>query len=239
MRSRGQHPNDHKLFSEKSIELFREAVLDFSFLLTREYGATSVLELVGNRYKLNKRQRMALSRMCASSSELESRADKILSKDHVKGKRVELDGFNLLILLESALSGGYIFKGQDGCYRDIGSVHGTYKRVAQTRDSAVLIGKSLNELEVTGVHWFLDSPVSNSGRLKTFLRELAEEYNFPWSIELVFSPDKELAKSKEIVISSDGWILNECDSWFNLGAHIIEHHPNRNEFHIFDPLDQN
>lgn len=179
---------------------------------------------------------MALSRMCATPAELELRSGKQVAIDQLKGKRVELDGFNLLILLESALSGAYIFKGQDACYRDIGSVHGAYKRVEQTSESALIIGQALQKLAVKEVHWFLDSPVSNSGRLKTFLYELAEEHDFPWSIELVFSPDKELAKSEHIVCSSDAWILNEAKSWFNLGAHIIEGHPKLNDFSIFDPL---
>ena len=204
--------------------IFKDALSDLSFLLTRGYGATSSLELVGNRYKLNKRQRMALSRMGESEQDILARKNKHCSTRNLKNQRVEIDGFNLLILLESALSDAFIFKCQDGCYRDISSVHGSYKRVIKTENAIVLIGKILQELEVSEVHWFLDSPISNSGRLKTMLLEIATENNFPWSVELVFNPDKELAKSDSIVISSDGWILNETKKWFNFGAHLVENH---------------
>ena len=135
---------------------------------------------------------------------------------------MEIDGFNLLILLESALSGAYIFKARDGLYRDISSVHGSYKRVIKTEEAIILTGELLQKLEVHSVKWYLDQPVSNSGRLKTRILELGAEHQFDWSVELAFDPDKVLAKSKNVVVSSDGWILNQASSWFNLGAMIIE-----------------
>lgn len=201
-----------------------EAISDLSFLLTRGYGETSSLEIVGNRYKLNKRQRMALGRICESDLDVIARKKKHSSIENLKNQRIEIDGFNLLILLESALSGAYIFKCKDGCYRDISSVHGSYKRVVKTEDSIILIGNILKKLAVKEVHWFLDSPISNSGRLKYSLLEIAQKNDFPWSVELVFNPDKQLAESESIVVSSDGWILNEAKSWFNLGAFLIENH---------------
>src|SRR6266404_1471952 len=44
-----------------------------------------------------------------------------------------IDGFNLILTLESALGGGVMLVGRDGCYRDMASVHGTYRRVEETR----------------------------------------------------------------------------------------------------------
>ena len=39
----------------KWITIFKEAVDDLCFLLTRGYGENSALSIVGNRYKLNKK----------------------------------------------------------------------------------------------------------------------------------------------------------------------------------------
>lgn len=69
------------------------------------------------------------------------------------------------------------------------------------------------------VIWYFDTPVSNSGRIKTLLFEVAEETGFNWNIELVYNPDKALADSDHIVISSDAFVLNECKFWFNLAEH--------------------
>jgi hypothetical protein len=221
-RNRGKHPNDDRLFGPKWLPVFREAVSDLSFLLSRSYGENAALALVGNRYRLNKRQRMAVLRMSASDEEVALRKQKECTKADLKDASIEIDGFNLLILLENLLSGAYIFKGRDHSYRDISSVHGSYKRVAKTRAAIEMTGELLRSFQPFSVTWYLDRPVSNSGRLKQLLLEVSEERDFGWEVELVNDPDKVLAVSKAIVVSSDSWVLNEAARWFNLGACLVE-----------------
>ncbi len=222
VRNRGKQSKDDELFGPKWHNTFKEAVDDLGFLLSRGYGESSALQLVGNRYSLNVRQRKALGRMSEADTNIEARSKKALQAEQLVNQAVAIDGFNLLILLESALSGAYVFKCRDGNYRDISSVHGSYKRVVKTEEAIHIVGKSLEALQVQKVHWFFDSPVSNSGRLKVLLYEIAEAKNWPWTIDLTFNPDKDLAVSEDIVISSDGWVLDECQGWFNMGAYLFE-----------------
>ena len=70
--------------------------------------------------------------------------------------------------------------------------------------------------------WYLDRPVSNSGRLKKLLLEVAAEQDWAWQVELVYSPDGVLVRTDEIVATSDSEILNRCQRWFNLARHVIE-----------------
>jgi len=224
-RNRGKEGSDDRLFGDSKMqEKLKKATQDMYYLLTRGFAEKSSVQLVGNRYRLNVRQQKALMGMSAGKQYLELRKAKELNTKELKNKTVLIDGFNLLITLESALSGAYLFKGMDGNYRDVSSVHGTYKRVQKTNDALQLIGKTLMKLGVSKVHWYFDQPVSNSGKIKTQLRELAEQENYPWEISLDHNPDKMLAASQEIVISSDAWILNECQQWFNLCGYIIENY---------------
>ncbi len=223
-RNRGKQSSDDIYFSSKWHPIFKDAVDDLCYLLSRGYADPSALQIVGNRYKLNKRQRNAILRMSCSDAEISGRKQSACKATALENEIVEIDGFNLLILLESALSGAYIFKGRDGLYRDISSVHGSYKRVMKTEHAICLVGAVLKNLNVKSVKWYLDQPVSNSGRLKTRLLELSREHGFNWEVELVFDPDKVLAKSNHIIISSDGWILDRAKKWFNLGALLIENH---------------
>ncbi|MBB6461815.1 DUF434 domain-containing protein [Flammeovirga kamogawensis] len=223
-RNRGKQSNDDTLFSTKWIDVIKEATDDLCYLLTRGYPESSTLQLVGHKYRLNKRQHDALSRISCNHNKVTDRSTTEIECADLKGKAIEIDGFNLLILLENALSGAYIFKARDGLYRDISSVHGTYKRVTKTEEALCLIGNVLNELNISTVKWYFDQPVSNSGSLKTRLLELSKTYNFPWEVELVFDPDKVLAKSEHIVVSSDGWIIDNANKWSNLGAFIIENY---------------
>lgn len=221
-RNRGKHPNDDKLFNKKWQTVLKEAVVDLSYLLTKDYGEKSALQLVGNRYRLNSRQQKALMRLAGNRSLIEKYNSKVLSHNELAGKDIEIDGFNLLILLESALSGAYLFKCLDGNYRDISSVHGSYKRVVQTENSIELIGNILKDLQVKDVLWLLDAPVSNSGRLKQMLLSIAEQNQFTWRVELVSNPDIVLAVSENVIISSDAWIFEKCKQWFNFSAYLIE-----------------
>jgi len=109
-RNRGKQPNDDKYFSNKWQLVFKEAADDFCFLLSRGYASNSSLQIIGNRYKLNKRQRKAIQRICSSEKEIKTRQLSRLNSQQLKGETVGIDGFNILILLESALSGAYIYK---------------------------------------------------------------------------------------------------------------------------------
>ncbi len=140
----------------------------------------------------------------------------------MRGARLEIDGFNVLTTVEVALGGAVVLVGRDGGYRDLASVHGTYRKVEETAPALRLIGATLATLGVAHARWLFDSPVSNSGRLKTILRSLAEEQGWDWSVELVFNPDPVLSSSTEIIATADSVILDRCERWFNLARRVVE-----------------
>jgi len=232
-KHRGHHANDPKFFSDKWIPTLNHAVDDLAFLLTRGYSGQSSLKLVGDRYMLSKRQRKALWRATCSDQSLQHRITHRVSHTDISGQNLAIDGYNQLITIESSLAGGMIFLCRDGCYRDIASIHGTYRKVEETLPALELIGESLDTLGPRHVHWFLDAPVSNSGRLKTIMHELAAEKDFSWEIELVNNPDKSIVElSNHIVISADGWVIDHSESWFNLSQYIIDKLPGREVYHL-------
>jgi hypothetical protein len=213
---------DHDLFGTPEAQKnLLQALEDMHYLLSRNYPPKAALALVGNRYQLVQRQQQALQGMACSAEELKNRKAKQLSPVALKDQTILLDGFNVLIILETALSGGFVFEGLDGCYRDIASVHGTYKKAQHTEQALIIIGNTLQQLQLQKVIWVFDAPISNSGKLKSFCYELAEKHGFSWEIILDNHPDKYLIDNKGLVCSSDGWVLNECTAWFNLGAWII------------------
>jgi len=221
MKHRGKHSKDEHNFALKWHPIFATAASDLSFLLGKQYGEKSALALVGNRYQLNKRQQRALSLVTCPSDKISSRKQKALKSKDLAGQEIVIDGYNLLITIEAALSLGYILVGQDGCYRDIASVHSTYKKVDETIPALLLIDKVLKELKVKHVQWYFDAPVSNSGRLKVLLYELAEKNQSNWNIDLVFNPDTTLIEKQKICITADSWILDEVNAYFNLSQYII------------------
>lgn len=222
-RNRGKNTNDDALFgSEKQIDKLKSAVRDMPYLLSRNYAEKASADLVGNHYRLKTRQIQALRGASASEIQIQNRKSKELEISDLKNKTIYLDGFNVLILLESLLSGAYIFEGLDGCFRDLSGVFGTYKRVNQTQKVIELVAEFFQKSQAEKLIWIFDKPVSNSERIKQIILDYAIENNLNWNVELEFNPDKFLAENVEIIISSDAWILDHGKSWFNLIGYLIE-----------------
>lgn len=221
---RGAHPEDGRLFASSQLPKLRAATCELSWLLTRGYAITSALKLVGDRHKLNKRQRVALSRAACSDQELDRRQAKCLPVENIRNEDVLIDGFNLLITIEAALSGGVVLWCRDECLRDLASVHGSYRAVVETAQAIELVGTILQPLEPQSVTWIFDKPISNSGRLAQKIRAEAEARQWPWSAEVCFNPDAVLTASPKIAISSDSAVLDGVDRWVNFGVYLLTQH---------------
>ncbi len=219
---RGPHPADEKLFGPEHIACLKQALGDFSLLLSKGYADKCALKLVCDRFSLTERQRLAVMRSACSEEQLKDRKNREVKIYNIAGQTVAVDGYNVLITIEAALSGGIIFVGRDGCFRDLASLHGTYRKVEETIPAVKLINEFLKEASVAKVLWLLDSPVSNSGRLKTLIQQLAKENNWNCEVRLSISPDYELIRSDFLAATSDSAILDGCKKWLNLARAIIE-----------------
>ena len=156
---RGPHPSDEKLFAPAAISDLRSALADYSLLLTKGYAEKSALKLVGDKFSLTQRQRLAIMRSACSDQQLANRIQKRIEAKNLAGQSVAVDGYNVLITIEAAMSGGIIFKGRDGCFRDLASIHGTYRKVAETIPAVELIGRFLHQTGAGKALWLLDSPI--------------------------------------------------------------------------------
>jgi hypothetical protein len=194
------------------------AVADLSWLLSRCYAEPSALKLVGDRYRLVERQRVAVLRSACSDVSLADRRSREVDPPALRTRSLRIDGFNLILTLESALGGGVVLVGRDGCYRDLASVHGTYRRVEETRPALELAARWLTAWGVGRCTWLLDAPVSNSGRLAAMIRAVGAG----WSAEVVPDPDAVLAAPGEVAATADAGILDRCGEWISLARAIVE-----------------
>jgi hypothetical protein len=220
-RHRGADPDDERCFGAKRLPDLRQAAYDLCWLLDRGYGISSATELAGDRYHLTRRQRIAVARCACSSQARERRQSHSVAPPQLKGQPLWLDGFNVLTAVETALGGGAILIGRDGCCRDVAGVHSHYHKVEETVTALQAIGRMASQWGVAECRWWLDSPVFNSGRLKGIILEVAADGGWPWQVELVTNPDRVLAAADQIVASSDHAILDRCQRWFNLSRQVI------------------
>jgi hypothetical protein len=219
---RGPHPDDAVLFAAPRHDSLRAAVGDLSWLLSRGYSPDSALKIVGDRYGLDKRQRTAVTRSSCGQDSLHRRRQKEVTAAAVKGSIVNIDGFNLLTTIEAAIAGGLVLDCSDGAYRDLASMHGTWRRVGETYQALGYIGQIVDQLTPSACVYYLDRPVSNSGRLRKLILDASIRWRTPWRVEVVDDPDPVLAKINGIVVTSDSQILNSCEKWYNLASAAIE-----------------
>src|SRR5260370_41806765 len=172
-KHRGAHPDDRKLFAGGQLPALRTATGELSWLLTRDYSLKGALKLVGDRYTLTDRQRLAVARAACSDQNKERRAAALVDVAEAAGHGLIVDGFNLIITVEAALSGGLLMLCRDGCIRDLSSVHGSYRAVNETETAIQLIGEALETLHPKSFEWALASPISHTGPLPQPLRTLA------------------------------------------------------------------
>jgi hypothetical protein len=219
---RGPHPQDSQLFAGTAEPILRQATCDLSWLLARRYASNSALKLVGDRYSLKARQRVAVSRSACGDDELAHRQQHQVRTPDLQHQELWIDGFNVLTSMEAALSGGVILHARDDCYRDMASMHGSYRKVDETIAAIHILGELISRWNVASCRWLMDEPVSNSGRLKTMLRIAADQHNWNWQVELVPDPDPVLIRTNQIVATADSQILDNAQRWFNLARVAID-----------------
>lgn len=216
--TRGAHPEDSKQFDSSQWPHLRRAVRDLSWLRSRGYSGSAPKKLVGDRYRLKRRQRDAVARSACSDSERAHRLDARLRPRALSGRRVAIDAFNLLITVEAALGGAYVFVGRDSAFRDVNPVQGTYRIVRQTAPALTLLVDVLQSLNLDGVTWHLDRSVSNVGRVKTRLEDRALHSGTSWDIVEHDGVDAALCASDRPIVTSDSAILDATESWLHLEA---------------------
>lgn len=128
-------------------EVLAEAAKDFRYLLNRGYPRKASLELVGNRYQLLSDHRHLLHRGIFSDADSQSRLKKIVSLKDIQDQNLAIDGYNVIITIEAALSGRPLVLGDDGFVRDISGLSGNFKKAEKTEEAIELVFNLLKKVK--------------------------------------------------------------------------------------------
>lgn len=216
------HPADRDDFGTDAVAPLRPATADLSWLVSRGYPRPASLRLVGDRHGLNRRQRKAVSRCAAGDDEVRGREERRLEPGAIRGRRLQVDGFNVLLTVLAALVGAPILVGRDGVYRDVAALSRQARHPDATERAVDATGRRLAELAPSEVRWFLDRPVKGSGELRGLLERCAAKAGWPWTAELVDDPDPLLADAEIPVATADSAILDAGGPWLDLARHVVD-----------------
>lgn len=219
---RGFVPEDEKNFAPEAIERMKTASRHITYLLNEGYDLKQATVFVGNHFLLSERQRLAIMRSAASQEQISVRKKKEIALEELAGREVWIDGFNIIISLEVMLSNSLLFACMDGTIRDLAALRGTYRLIPETRQAVGIMFDVLQKAGTGRINILLDEPVSNSGRLKSLIADLAQERDLSdLDIRILRDVDRALYR-KEGVITSDSVILDHCVSWVNLTAKCMK-----------------
>lgn len=207
---RGPHPQDAELFAPALVPVLRAAVAELSWLLSRGYADVAAAKLVGDRHRLLQRQRIAVRRCACSDEQKARRAQRRQGLMACAGAALAVDGFNLLTTIEAALAGGVLLRGRDGWVRDMASMHGSWKRVAETAAAVEILCDVLAAATPSAVTVVLDRPVKNSGRLAVLVRAAAAARGLSWQVLLSAHADRELLDVGAVVATADSAVLDRA-----------------------------
>jgi hypothetical protein len=221
---RGAHPLDRELFDASALPVLRQAVLDYCWLMTRGYAPLAALKLVGDHHRLRERQRVAVSRVSCSEAALARRQARRVSPSELSLRELAVDGFNAIISVEVALGGGVGLIARDGARRDLASVHGTYRRVIETPRALELLVTAVMSCSPAAVVWYLDRPVSNSGKLASMLRQHCTLAGHATAVELVDDVDRRVSQPGVIALSADSAVMEAAEHWFDLAGWVVQQH---------------
>lgn len=205
-----------------------EAAYDLRFLLNRKYRKKNALQFVSNKYLLNKKERNFLARSVFSRVKSAQRKDKLANIEEIQDNLLILDGYNVLITVESILSGNFesIILCDDGVIRDLNAVFGKYKFSKFTEDALSHIFSLISKFNPLKIIFFLDSPVSFSGKLAMLIENIMNDMGVSGEVKLSKNVDMEiktLAKQKEgIVATGDSIIIDKVDKFIDIPSYILK-----------------
>jgi len=199
----------------------QNAAQDFRYLLNRRYPRKAALELVGNRYGLTFDERHLLHRGVFSSKDSQARRKKRIYIKEIRNKDLAIDGHNVLITIEAGLSGRPLVLGDDGYFRDISGLSGSFKKTKRTEEAVQFIIRTLKEWKPRQTLFLLDAPISMSGRLAEEIRDRLKRENLLGDAMAVKVPEKILIGFPGIVATSDTDIIDGSKKVLDLAGYVI------------------
>ncbi|MGA9097410.1 MAG: DUF434 domain-containing protein, partial [Methanotrichaceae archaeon] len=94
----------------------------------RGYPKESAIRFVADHYRLPEWQRFVLVRVVVASSQTSARMAKLVPLEALNRKEILIDGYNVLITVESILEGCPVYLCDDGLLRDIRGIFRSYRQ---------------------------------------------------------------------------------------------------------------
>jgi hypothetical protein len=198
-----------------------DAVRDLRYLLDRGFPRDSAVTFVANHYRLKLDERHLLARCVFSGAEILSHRAKAVGNTKVRGKRLGIDGYNVLITVESLLTGKQVVKCDDGFIRDLRAIFGKYHTSSVTPRALTEILKTISRWKPMEVVMMFDRQMSRSGELAAKVRRMLKQGGIIGDARAVVGVDFKV-RGFDVVASGDRAIIERVKAVWDLPAEILK-----------------
>ena len=199
-----------------------EAARDIRYLLERGYKRDSSIRFAADHYGLDKNDRYILARTVFSPDSSKARKKKKLHCEELKGKTLLVDGYNVLITLESMLGGERIWIADDSFLRDIQGVFNKHSNNKLTFQAVEELLSFLLSSEVKKTDVLLDTQMKYSGELAAHIRKRMKELSMKGEARTSRHVDYDLKNCQPsyVVATADGIIIDSVKNVIDIPACI-------------------
>jgi hypothetical protein len=198
-----------------------KAVHDLRCLLDRGYPRDSAVNFVSNHYRLPLSERHLLARCVFSEQEAAEHRRKIVDARMVRDRSLSVDGYNVIITLESILTGKKVVRCDDGFVRDLRAIFGKYRTSRATEGAIEDVLKVVVKARPQNVVVFFDKQVSKSGELAGKVRRELMELGLKGDSRAVGGVDFRL-RGFDVVASSDRAVIKRAKAVWDIPAELLK-----------------
>lgn len=192
------------------------------YLLDQGYPKESAVRFVSDHYRLPQEGRFALIRVTLPAELARKRKAKTIPLEALQGKVLFVDGYNVLIAVESLLRGLPVYEGDDGFIRDTQGIFRSYKASEITVPALSLILDLLASAAPFRAEILLDQQISMSGKLAALIREMMAERNLPGTARTEKFVDYQLKTAEGAVATADGNVIDSAMCAIDIPGRIAE-----------------
>lgn len=156
--------------------------------------------------------------MAVPSDVAESRKGKRISVEELRGRSIAIDGYNVLITIESLIVGAPVYLCDDGFLRDTRGIFRRYRSSDHTTVALSEILSILIEMGVSRAELLLDQQISRSGELAAKIREMMADLEIQGCAKTAKDVDRRLKLASCPVATGDGAIIDSVSEAVDLPA---------------------
>lgn len=184
--------------------------------MNRGYPSGPSVRFVSDHHRLPEEQRFVLKRVVVPAGLAEARRAKALPASALSGQRILVDGYNVLITVESLLLGRPVYLCDDGFLRDTAGIFRSYRPGEMTERALHEIISLLLSTGPSAVELLLDQQISRSGDLAARIRAAVPQ----WTARTARDVDRQLKDADAIVATSDGSVIDATSRPFDLPGEL-------------------